>query len=104
MNPVPIVVPGTVRPDGTLELRQPVPLPPGPVEVTVRALAPAREDTGAVLQAIWEERRALGLRGRTREEIDATSELSATNGTTALATSDRPPALARRSHRHVDLP
>ena len=66
-----ITVPGLLKPDGTLELGRPVELPPGPVEVTVRPLAPASEGTWAVPQRIWAERKALGLPGRTKEEIDA---------------------------------
>ncbi len=33
--------------------------------------APPMEDTRAVLERIWRERQALGMVGRTRDEIDA---------------------------------
>lgn len=48
-------------------------MPPGPVQVTVQAASPPaeREDTRKALDAIWAERKALGLKGRSKEEIDA---------------------------------
>ena len=41
--------------------------------MTVQAALPpsVREDTRTALEAIREERKALGLKGRTKEEIDA---------------------------------
>lgn len=67
------MVTGRVKPDGTLELDQKVPLPPGPVRVTVQAAVspPGPEETWTALERIWEQRKALGIKGRTREEIDA---------------------------------
>jgi len=73
MNPTRIVVQGRLRPDGTLELHQSLGLPPGPVQVTVQQVASAespREDTWIVLERIWAERKALGLKSRSKEEID----------------------------------
>ncbi len=48
-------------------------LPPGPVHVTVQAVlaTSGREDTRKALEAIWTERKSLGLKGRTKEKIDA---------------------------------
>jgi hypothetical protein len=48
-------------------------LPAGPVDVTIQPAAarPPRRDTLEVLQEIWAERAALGLTGRSAEEIDA---------------------------------
>jgi hypothetical protein len=66
-----MTVPGKLRPDGTLELEQALTLPPGPVEVTVRVVSPLREKTWAVLERIWRESEALGLKPRTVDEIDA---------------------------------
>lgn len=67
-----VVVQGTVKQDGTLELCQPIPLPPGPVELTIRSTVPVeKEDTWKVLERIWAEQKALGMIPRTREEIDA---------------------------------
>src|SRR5947209_12884789 len=66
-----VVLQGTVRPDGRLELPDRVALPPGPVEVTVRALAaPAGEDLLSFLARIRAEQQARGHVPRTREEID----------------------------------
>jgi len=69
-----VIVKGTVKPDGSLELDQPVNLPPGDVRVIVQTVAvPARtgENTMAVLERIWAERRAMGMQGRTAAQIDA---------------------------------
>ncbi len=70
METTSVTVPGILKPDGSLELRKPIGLPPGPVEVTVQAV-PAREDTWTVLQRIWAEQKAEGRQPRTAEEIDA---------------------------------
>jgi hypothetical protein len=69
-----VVVQGTLKPDGTLELNQPVNLPPGEVRVIVQALtvpSPSGENVLAVLERIWAERRALGMQGRSGQQIDA---------------------------------
>jgi len=68
-----VVVNGRLNPDGTLELDQKVALPPGPVHVTVHAASSPSggEETRAVLERIWAERKARGIQARTREEIDA---------------------------------
>jgi hypothetical protein len=66
-----VVLPGSVTVDGLLELKQPVPLPAGPVEVTIKVLGHASEDTWTVLERIWAESKALGLHSRTAEQIDA---------------------------------
>jgi hypothetical protein len=67
-----VIVHGHIRPDGTLEVDEKVNMPPGPVSVTVQAAAAAsRKRTLQVLEEIWSQREALGLAGRTKEEIDA---------------------------------
>lgn len=67
-----VVVQGTLNSDGRLDLSGRITLPPGPVEVTVRAVARAeREDLNALLARIRTEQRASGHRPRTAEEIDA---------------------------------
>lgn len=77
MNTSHLVVHGTLRPDGTLELPQPISFPPGPVEVTIRPL-PARalgqEDWWQYLQRARAELEAAGHPFRTKEEIDAEIE------------------------------
>ncbi len=66
-----VVLRGTLRPDGSLELDGKVPLPSGPVEVTVRPLAPTRgEDLPSLLARIRAEQQAAGHVPRTREQID----------------------------------
>lgn len=68
-----VVVQGTLKSDGTLELSQPVNLPPGEVRVIVQALtsSPAGENALAVLEQIWAERRKVSMQGRNAAQIDA---------------------------------
>ena len=67
-----IVIQGTLRADGKLDLQEPLALPPGPVEVTVRAVPLAGdEDILTLLGRIRAEQQASGRRPRTREEIDS---------------------------------
>ena len=73
MNTEGVVLRGTLRPDGTLELTGPVGLPPGPVEVHVIP-APAQQPAGdwwQVLQQIRADREARGYRFLTDAEIAA---------------------------------
>ncbi|MGA2067721.1 MAG: hypothetical protein ABSG86_22325 [Thermoguttaceae bacterium] len=72
MNTHQVVVHGHIRPDGTLEVDEKVDMPPGPVSITVQATAAgSRKRTLRVLEEIWSQREALGLAGRTKQEIDA---------------------------------
>ncbi len=68
-----VVVAGHIGPDGSLEVKEKVNLPPGPVYITVQTAPPQplRKGTLQVLREIWAERGALGRTGRTKEEIDA---------------------------------
>lgn len=74
MHATQVVVQGTVKPDGTLELDSKINLPPGRVQVTLSSVTapPAGgEDVLTVLQRIHAERNARGMRPRSAEEIDA---------------------------------
>jgi hypothetical protein len=64
------VISGTVLPEGSLQLDRPVPLPPGPVELSVRSITSNRESVLQVLQDIWTESQRLGHKARSAEEID----------------------------------
>jgi hypothetical protein len=64
------VISGTVLPDGSLQLDRPVPLPPGPVELSVRPVTANRESVLQVLQDIWAESLRPGHKARSAEEID----------------------------------
>ena len=66
-----VVIQGILKSDGTLELSQPVNLPPGEVRVIVQAMTHASENVLAVLEDIWAERKAKGMQGRSREQVDA---------------------------------
>jgi hypothetical protein len=68
------VLPGTVLSDGTLQLNQPVPLPPGDVEVLIRARPSPGLSVLETLQQIWLESKRAGFVPRTAEEIDADIE------------------------------
>ena len=77
-----VVVTGTLKADGTLELDEGPDLPPGRVRVWLRTLAAPAEDEATegetlteTLERIWADRRARGVKPRTVEEIDA--EISA---------------------------
>ena len=74
MNPSAVIVRGTLKEDGTLELDEKPNLPPGRVQLIVQHLpqgAEARPGWWEVLQQIWKDQEARGYKGRTREEIDA---------------------------------
>jgi hypothetical protein len=74
MNSLQVSVQGTLREDGTLELKEAPRLPPGPVEVVVRALPSARGSEESWLDYLQRGRTELlaqGYQFRTREEIDA---------------------------------
>jgi len=67
-----VVLRGFVRADGTLDVPGKVTVTPGPVEVTVRAIAGAKgEDLVTLLARIGAEQQASRHAARTREEIDA---------------------------------
>jgi hypothetical protein len=70
----PLVLEGTLRPDGTLQLDEKPNLPAGRVRVTVQPLpSPARagESLMSRMQAVWAAQKARGHVPRSREEIDA---------------------------------
>jgi hypothetical protein len=74
MSISPVVVQGTLKSDGTLELDHQVNLPAGRVQVTVQPVKDAIKQGPAwweVLQQIWRERDARGAKPRSKEEVDA---------------------------------
>ncbi len=64
---------GTIKPDGTLELDNPLPLPGGRVLVIVQPLVEPTSDDPfwKRMQAIWDEQKAAGHVPRSVEEIEA---------------------------------
>lgn len=75
-----ITLRGVVKPDGTLELDEKVPLPAGPVEVRIKEqLGPTMSGTSQPgahsfwkgMKLIWDRQAARGHIPRTREEVDA---------------------------------
>jgi hypothetical protein len=76
MSATTVVLQGTVKPDGTLELEGKVPLPPGKVSVTLQSVPYSQETDPlfVLLRGIWAGREAAGIQPRTREEVDADLE------------------------------
>ncbi len=76
MNTAAVVVEGTVRPDGTLEVTQKVDLPAGRVHVTVEPVPePVQPDRfWAMMESIWSAQLTRGRAPRTREQIDSEIE------------------------------
>ncbi|HKI34517.1 MAG TPA: hypothetical protein VKA46_21860 [Gemmataceae bacterium] len=73
-NTPPLVLEGTLKPDGTLQLDQRPNLPAGRVRVTVQPLpqaAPAGGTLMSRMQGVWAAQKARGHVPRSREEIDA---------------------------------
>jgi len=69
-----VVIEGTLKPDGTLELDQKPSLSPGRVQVTVKPLAPpaaGRRGLVEVMDEVRQGQRARGYQGRTRQEMQA---------------------------------
>jgi hypothetical protein len=68
-----LVMQGTVKPDGRLELDERVPMPAGRVLVTVEPVVqpPANDPFWMRMHAIWQAQNARGHMPRTREQIDA---------------------------------
>ena len=64
---------GTIKPDGTLELDNPLPLPGGRVLVIVQPLAEPTPDDPfwKRMQTIWDEQKAHGHAPRSVEEVEA---------------------------------
>src|SRR5690348_2227422 len=73
MNTAMAIVQGTIKDDGTVELKEKISLPPGPVEVTVVPLPelPKDDPFWESMRAIWAGQKARGHVPRTKEEIDA---------------------------------
>jgi hypothetical protein len=68
-----VVVQGTVKPDGTLELDGKIPMPAGRVLVTIQPAMqlPADDPFWQIMQGIWAEQRARGHVPRSAEEVEA---------------------------------
>jgi hypothetical protein len=77
MTTSPIVLHGTVTPDGNLALDQKVPMPAGPVQVTIEPVTESKSAQKDWWQKLQEARAVLDARGtgfRSQEEIEAERE------------------------------
>ncbi len=68
-----VVIEGTLKPDGTLELDQKPSLSPGRVQVTIKPLVLSSTGRGLVevMDEIRQSQRARGYQGRTLQEMQA---------------------------------
>jgi hypothetical protein len=68
-----VVVDGTIKPDGSLELDSKLNLPPGRVQLIVQPLPelPKEDPFWQMMERIWSDRKAAGLTPRTTEEVEA---------------------------------
>ena len=72
MFPTATTIQGTVKPDGTLQLDEPLTLSPGRVIVTVQALpAPGTDPFWDAMERVWAIGKESGWTPRTKEQIDA---------------------------------
>jgi len=72
MSATHVVVEGTLKPDGTLELDSKLNLPPGRVQLIVQPLPelPKDDPFWQMMQRIWAARAAAGLSPRGTEEVE----------------------------------
>jgi hypothetical protein len=68
-----VIVQGTLKPDGTLELDERVGLAPGRVQVTMVPVPelPTNEPFWQRMQAIWEDQKRRGHVARSVQEVEA---------------------------------
>jgi hypothetical protein len=68
-----VVVEGTLKPDGSLELDSKPNLPPGRVQLIVQPLPelPNDDPFWQMMQRIWADRKAAALTPRSTEEVEA---------------------------------
>jgi hypothetical protein len=72
MSATHVVVEGTVRPDGSLELDSKLELPPGRVQLIVQPLLDLPEDDPfwQMMKGIWAARKRAGLTPRDTDEVE----------------------------------
>lgn len=70
---MPVMIHGTLGPDGTLHLDEALNLPPGPVVVTVQPLPAGGQPKGLadVIDSIRQNQQARGYQGRSAQDINA---------------------------------
>jgi hypothetical protein len=73
MSATRVVVEGTVKPDGSLELDSKLDLPAGRVQLIVQPLPdlPKDDPFWQMMQKIWADRRAAELTARSTEDVEA---------------------------------
>jgi hypothetical protein len=73
MSATHVVVDGTLKPDGSLELDSKLDLPPGRVQLIVQPLPelPKDDPFWQMMERIWADRKAAELTARSTEEVEA---------------------------------
>ena len=106
MNATAIVVRGTVKPDGTLELEGQLPLPAGKVQVTVEplSLAPQNHPFWQLLQEIWAARQRAGLQPRSVAEIEVERQRLRQEMDAEVAEASRLQGECHRSEEQAEQP
>ena len=93
-----VVVQGTLKLDGTLELDEKLPLPAGRVQVTVQAVLQPEPGDGfwIRMEAIWAAQKARGHTPRSVEEVESERKTLRDESEEELRTSER-------THEHSSL-
>jgi hypothetical protein len=73
MSATHVVVDGTLKPDGSLELDSKLDLPPGRVQLIVQPLPdlPKDDPFWQMMERIWADRKVAGLTARSTEEVES---------------------------------
>jgi hypothetical protein len=73
MSATHVIVDGTIKADGSLELDSKLNLPPGRVQLIVQPLPdlPKDDPFWQMMQGIWADRKAAGLTARSSEEVES---------------------------------
>ena len=73
MSATHVILDGTIKADGSLELDSKLNLPPGRVQLIVQPLPdlPKDDPFWQMMQRIWADRKAAGLTARSSEEVES---------------------------------
>jgi hypothetical protein len=100
MTARPVIVEATLRPDGTLEPHEKLPLAPGRVQLVVQPLPDLPDDPfWQMMKRIWADQKARGHVPRTREEIDAELEQLDNEADEEMQETERLQEQYRRAHQ-----
>jgi hypothetical protein len=106
MSATHVVVEGTIKPDGTLELDSKLELPPGRVQLIVQPLPelPKDDPFWQTMEGIWAAQKARGHVPRTKEQIDAEVRAMRDDAEAELQEVERLQADFRSARRSAERP